>query len=210
MARKQRTPWLVGGLVIGGVGLLTAMVISRTGTREITIPNGTRIVAKLDHTVSTKQSGVGDRVSLTSTEPIRVTDDIAIPAGVHFQGEITHLEGGGRLGGAPELTIRFTQLDLDGRNYDITADPFRVRGKSATGETAAEIGGGAVVGGVVGAIAGSAVKGAIVGAVLGTGVAVATEGGQIVLPTGTRMRVSLSEPVTVRYKPEKPEPEHQK
>ncbi len=207
---RQRTQWLVGGLVIGGVGLLTAMVISRSGTREITIPAGTHIVAKLDHRVSTRQNDVGDQITLTSTEPIEIDEGVEIPEGVHLEGEITHLEGGGRLGGAPELTLRFTQLALGGRTYDITAEPFRVRGKSATGESAAEIGGGAVVGGVVGAIAGSAVKGAVIGAVLGTGVAVATEGGQIVLPSGTRVRVNLSEPVTVRYKQQQAPADHGK
>jgi hypothetical protein len=198
---------VVGGLVLGAVGLLTAMVVARSGTREITIPSGTRIVAKLDEAVSTRKNEVGDRIELTSSEPIEIDDGVEIPEGVHLIGEVTHVEGGGRLGGAPELTLRFREIGLEGRSYDIVAEPFRVRGKSATGETAAEIGGGAVVGGVVGAIAGSAVKGAIIGAVLGTGVAVATEGGQIVLPAGTRLRVSLSEPVTVRVKPEKPKPD---
>jgi len=180
------------------------MVLTRSDIREATIPSGTRIVGKLEGTVSTKQNEVGDRVRITSTEPIKVGEDEAIPEGVRLEGEVTHLEGGGRIAGAPELTIRFHQLELDGRTYPISADPFRIRGKSDAAESAAEIGGGAVVGGVVGAIAGSAVKGAVIGAVLGTGVAVATEGGQIVLPAGTRLRIGLNDPVTVRYKPMKP------
>ena len=76
-----------------------------------------------------------------------------------------------------------------------------MRGKSDAAESAAEIGGGAVVGGVIGAVAGSVVKGAVVGAVLGTGVAVATKGNQIVLPAGQRLRVTIVQPVTVNYKP---------
>jgi hypothetical protein len=106
--------------------------------------------------------------------------------------------------------MRFTQLELNGKSYPVEAEPFRVSGKSDAAESAAEIGGGAVVGGVIGAIAGSAVKGAVVGAVLGTGVAIATDGNEIVLPVGQRLRVTLREPVTVRYKPESADPKGQR
>ena len=47
------------------------------------------------------------------------------------------------------------------------------------------------------------VTGAAVGAVLGTGVAVATKGGQIVLPAGQRLKVRLADAVKVKYEPEK-------
>ena len=47
------------------------------------------------------------------------------------------------------------------------------------------------------------VTGAAVGAVLGTGVAVATKGGQIVLPAGQRLKVRLADGVKVKYEPEK-------
>ena len=43
--------------------------------------------------------------------------------------------------------------------------------------------------------------GAVVGAAIGTGVAVLTKGDQIVLPTGQRLRVRITEPVTVKYSP---------
>ena len=91
---------------------------------------------------------------------------------------MTHVKGGGRIAGAPELTLRFTRLEVDGNDYPIAADPWRVKGTDDLGESVAEIGGGAVVGGVVGGIAGHGstkgiVTGAAVGAVLGTGVAVA-------------------------------------
>jgi hypothetical protein len=37
--------------------------------------------------------------------------------------------------------------------------------------------------------------------VLGTGVAVATKGNQIVLPAGQRLRVRLTQPVSVSWRP---------
>jgi hypothetical protein len=158
-------------------------------------------VAALQSTVSTKSSDVGQRISLITKAPIQLAEGADLPEGASIQGQVTHSEGGGRIAGAPELTLRFTQLESEGRNYQIVAEPFRVRGKNDAVESVAEIGGGAVVGGVVGAIAGKTVEGAVIGAVLGTGVAVATKGNQIVLPAGTKLRVTIAEPVTVKYKP---------
>ena len=73
--------------------------------------------------------------------------------------------------------------------------PFKLKGKSGTSTTAKQVGAGAVVGGVIGAVAGSTVKGAVIGAVLGTGVALATDGKELEVPTGSRFRVQLAAPV---------------
>lgn len=196
-----RSRWLVGALILAVVGVVAAAVVTRSGTRQGTIPAGTRLVAALSGTVSTEKSNVGDRVTLTTTAPIELAEGGTLPEGAEVQGEVTHSEGGGRIAGAPELRLRFTQLSVEGRGYPINAEPFRVRGKNDAAESAVEIGGGAVVGGVIGAIAGSTVKGAVIGAVLGTGVAVATKGNQIVLPSGQRLRVTITQPVVVSYKP---------
>lgn len=188
--------WLVGGLVVVAAGILVAT--SRgTDEVELTIPAGTTIVAALETTVSTGQADVGDRVTLRIAEPV-IVGDLAVPEGGTIGGEVTHAKGGGRIAGAPELTLRFTRLSVNGSDQPFVAEPFRVRGRSDAKESALQIGGGAVAGGVVGAIAGDVVKGAVVGAVIGTGVAIATEGDHIVLPAGQKLRVRVSEPVTVR------------
>jgi hypothetical protein len=192
---------VLGALIVAAAGIVAAAVVSNSGTREGTIPAGTRVVAALQSTISTERNDAGDRIDLITKAPIELAEGGTLPEGAQLEGQVTHSEGGGRIAGAPELTLRFTQLVVNGRSYPITAEPFRVRGKSDAAESAAEIGGGAVVGGIVGAVAGSAVKGAVVGAVLGTGVAVATKGNQIVLPAGQRLRVTISQPVTVTYKP---------
>jgi hypothetical protein len=194
--------------MIAGLGLVAvvtvgaAAVLSRSGLRDGTIPAGTRIVAALEQTINTEKASPGQRISLISTEPIELADGGRLPEGVRIDGEVTHAKGGGRIAGAPELTLRFRELQLDGRDYALTAEPFRVRGKNDALESAATIGGGAIVGAVVGEIvADKPVHGAVAGAVLGTGVAVATKGDQIVLGEGQRLRVRLQEPVQVRYKP---------
>ena len=199
---------LVAGLSLAAVGILAAAVVrggdgGLLGPRRVkaTLPAGTTLVASLSSRLSTEGLRAGRAVTLTTRSPLELDEDRTLPAGVVVRGEVTHAKGGGRIAGAPELTIRFREISVGGTTYPVSAEPFRLRGKDDLVESVAEIGGGAVVGGIVGAVAGSTVKGAVIGGVLGTGVAVATKGNQIVLPAGQRLRVRLTEPVSVSWRP---------
>jgi len=189
--------------IILGIALLGAVAVTMAtgaGTRMVdaTIPAGTTLVASLQGTISTENGEAGTPVRLELVEDLPLGEGLVVPAGSSIRGEVTHSKGGGRVAGAPELTLRFNELSIGGSEYPISAEPFRVRGKNDAAESAAMIGGGAVVGGVVGAVTGAGtVEGAVAGAVLGTGVAVATKGDQIVLGSGQKLRVRLTEPVTV-------------
>lgn len=191
------------------IGVATAFVADRLigsdeGEREAVVPSGTVLIVALEHTVSTERNEVGDEVTGRVAEAYAPGGQVIIPEGAMIVGEVTHAEGGGRVAGAPELTMRFTRLDVDGESYDIAVAPFRVKGKNDVGESVAEIGGGAVAGGIVGGVVGGGsgiVKGALIGGAIGTGVAVATDGDDIVLPVGQALKLRLAEAVTVRYTP---------
>ena len=191
--------------VLLAVGIGSAVILGAgPERREATIPAGTTLVAALERTVSTEHIRVGDPVVLQTVQPVRLPDGGEIPPGATVHGEVTHARGGGRIAGAPELTLRFTALAIDGEIYAVESDPFRVRGKNDAAESAATIGGGAVAGGIVGGLVGGGkdvLKGAVAGAAIGTGVAVATKGDQVVLPSGVKLRIRLSAPVTVQYRP---------
>ena len=182
---------------VAGVGVVTAVMLGRAGDqRTATLPGGTEIVASLDGSISTDRSRVGDPVQLHTVQPIRLEGSASIAEGAELRGRVTHVKGGGRIAGAPELALKFTELEIDGHTYPITTGAFEVKGKSAATESALEIGGGALVGGIV-----KGVKGAVVGAAVGTGVAVATKGDQLTLGQGQLIRIRLAEPVTVQYRP---------
>lgn len=199
-----RTKVIAGMLSVAAVGLLAATAVrSAGGTVRATIPAGTRLVGALDHAVSTDRSQPGEPVHLRTESSLELADGTTVPAGIVIEGEVVRARGGGRVAGAPELTIRFTALSLQGHRREIAADPLRVRGKDDLAESAALIGGGALIGGVVGALAGNTTAGVAAGAVIGTGTAVATRGDQIVLPAGQKLRVRLAEPVTVQFQPRK-------
>jgi hypothetical protein len=162
------------------------------------------LVAELRQEVSTERSRPGNDVELRTVAPIRADRGEEIPAGVVIRGSVSDAKQGGRIAGAPELGLRFTEIEVDGERQAVSAEPFHVTGTNDAGKSAAQIGGGAVAGAILGRIVGGkggTAKGAVVGAALGTGVAVATEGGQLVLPAGQRLRVRLDEPVTVAYRP---------
>ena len=171
-----------------------------------TLTAGTSIVAALQSTIETGRNHVGDKVELRTLEDIQVNERTVVPAGSVINGEVTHIDPAGRIAGGAELTLRFTELVLsDGKSYAISAAPIRLEGKGDAKESAIEIGGGAVAGGVIGGVLGGKDdigKGAAAGAVVGTGVAVATKGDQIVLPAGQKLKISLSEPVSIETKPD--------
>ncbi|HEY3156711.1 MAG TPA: hypothetical protein VGK76_08825 [Candidatus Eisenbacteria bacterium] len=186
----------------GGCGRNSAVAEKE---KEETLTTGTTFVGALQTTIDTGRNKVGDPVTVRTLEPVRVNEKTIVPAGATIHGQVTHIDPAGRIAGGAELTLRFTELTMaDGTSYAISCEPFRLKGKGDAGESAKEIGGGAVAGGIVGGILGgkkSIVKGAAVGAVLGTGVAVATKGDQIVLPAGQKLKVTLSAPVAIQLKP---------
>lgn len=189
-----------------GVAVISAIVFGGGRTkREATIFAGTTMVAALENQVSTARNHPGDNIVLRTTAPIHAEGDAVIPAGVTIYGTVTEAKGGGSVAGSPVLGLRFTDLQVDGNRYAISADGFRIRGHNDALESAAEIGGGAVAGGILGRVIGGkkgTVPGAVAGAAIGTGVAVATKGDQLVLPAGQKLRVRLSAPVRVTYHPE--------
>jgi len=189
-------------LAVGGIaaGLATH---GGAATKQITLPASTSVVAALEHTVTTERADVGDRVTLRSVDSVVVDGQTVIPPGTAIQGEVTHAKDGGRVAGAPELTLRFTELETAAGTSRIAARPLQLRGKSDAVESAVEIGGGAAAGGILGGVLGGgkgAVAGVVLGAAAGTAVAVATKGGHIVLPAGQRLSIRLVEPVTVAYR----------
>lgn len=196
-------------LAVVGVGVVTAVVVGGgRAKRKATIPAGTELVAALNHSVSTEKSHAGDAVELRTVIPIVTSDGGMIPEGAVIRGSVVEAKAGGRVAGAPVLGLRFTELEVDGHAEAIAAEAFHVTGHNDATESAVAIGGGAVAGGLAGRVLGGksgTLPGAVVGAAIGTGVAVSSEGDQVVLPEGQRLKIRLTGPVTVTYRPA-PEP----
>ena len=171
----------------------------------MTLAVGTVLEGTLQTTVSSDKSHVGDVVTMRTTEPVSFGGRTVVPVGSSVHGTVTHVQAAGRLKGAAELTVRFTELEVQGARVAITCEPLRRVVKGDGRETAAEIGGAGAVGGVLGGVIGGdkadVLKGAAIGAAVGTGVAAATKGDAIVLAAGKSVTVTLSAPTSLTVGP---------
>ncbi|MNC87833.1 hypothetical protein D3C83_35950 [compost metagenome] len=118
-------------------------------------------------------------------------------------GHVTHVDDSDKIKGRAELSFRFTRLTSRSVTYDIDTRPLAFVAESTKKDDAVKIGAGAAAGAVIGAITGGkkgAAIGTAVGAGAGTGVVLATDGKEIRLAEGRKLKVSLTNPLTIRTK----------
>jgi len=180
-----------------------------------TVPVGTSFEIITNSSISTKTSHVGDMFTATLNQPISVSGDVVIPAGSEVFGQVTYSEDAGRVGRNAIMEIKFTSVKPPfGRKVPmmgkiITKDGTGVlRGGSLksqiiknTSAVAVTTTGGLVAGLGIGAIAGETgigtAVGSSVGGVFGLGYIIYRKGKTVELPTGTKMIVTLEQPLTV-------------
>ncbi len=187
-------------LLAFGVGT-AAILADERAERATEMPGGAMLAGALDQAVTTATAAVGDPISLTTVHDVRFPDGGELPAGATIRGTVTAVTRGAPRA-APELTLRFTMLDVRGNAYAIATDPFVVRGARSAAPASRTAG--VVVSGVPDGRE-LWTHHAASGPALGTGAAVATLEGELVLPAGKPLRVYLTAPVTVRVPPA---PEH--
>jgi hypothetical protein len=174
------------------------------------VPDGTRIVARLDTDLSTRTSAVGDRFTMHVTEPVEFQDTT-------IEGHISSFQRSGRLTGRSAMTLDFDNIRLrDGRSYQFagllegvttrTGDTVRVdtegavRDTNQTTRTEQRAAIGTAVGAIIGAIAGGG-RGAAVGAILGAGAgagSVYAEGrNELDLDRGSELIIRAGAPLNV-------------
>lgn len=173
---------------------------SRPALREAIVPRGSTLDAQLDTGVASDSSSVEQPVRATLTAPL-VADGVTIaPTGSTLLGTVTVVRKSGRVRGRAELGLRFNRLWTDAVIYDIRTAPMRWVAEATKGQDAKKVGIGAAVGAVIGGITGGG-EGAAVGSAIGAGggsaVVLATKGEEIRLGSGTRLRVELTEPMSV-------------
>lgn len=169
--------------------------------RAVTLPEATVLDVTLGTAHASDTSRVEERVTATVAEPLVVDGVTVIPAGATLTGHVTGVKESGKVKGRAEMGIRFTRLQSGSTTYDIETQPLYWVAESTKKEDAVKIGAGAAAGAVIGAITGGR-KGAAIGTAIGAGggtaVVLATDGDEIRLAPGRRLKVSLSNPLTIR------------
>jgi hypothetical protein len=171
--------------------------------RTITVPDNTVLDVTLGSTLASDTSRIEERVQGSVASPVVIDGATVIPAGSTLVGHVTHVDDSDKVKGRAELSFRFTRLTTGAVTYDIDTKPLYYVAESTKKDDAVKIGAGAAAGAVIGAITGGkkgAAIGTAVGAGAGTGVVLATDGKEIRLAEGRRLKVSLTNPLTIRTK----------
>jgi type IV secretion system protein VirB10 len=184
------------------------------------VPTGTRILLSMINSVSTKQTGVGDRIYLETAFPILTEGKIVIPQGSWVEGTVTQVKRPGHVKGRGELYVRFDSLTLpNGINRDFRARVGSMDGRSdetldknegkitSAGNKAGDAAKiatttatGAAIGTAVGAPTGHYGNGAGIGAAAGAAAGLAgvlfSRGPEATLTQGTTMEMVLDRDLT--------------
>ena len=168
---------------------------------ELVISTDSVIGLQIETSTTSERAALEDLVVAHVTRDVRVDGKVAIPAGAKVHGEVTLVERGGRLRERARLGVRFTSVVMpDGSRVRLESETVYREGDSASRESAAKIGGGAIGGAIIGGILGGA-KGAAIGGSVGAGAGTTAvlAGGRnaATLPSGTPVTVRLTEPAIV-------------
>ena len=169
--------------------------------KPVTIPAGTMLEVRLVDSLSSARNHGGDSFQATLDEPVLVNGWVAVPKGADVTGRVVAAEASGHLETPAELSVTLASLQVGGEAYELHTSDDSHRSQSHAKHDAKWIGGlaggGALLGALIGHGKGAAI-GAGVGAGAGTGAAYATGKKDIYLPSETRLRFVLKEPVTVK------------
>jgi len=176
----------------------TASTTSELATRDIEVPSGTEMDARLQTALDSGTAKVEDRFEATTLQDVVVQGRTVIPAGAVLRGVISSVDPATRTNRTAKMTVSFDQVTVNDRPYPIHGTVTQaIQGEGIKGETG-KIAAGGIGGAVLGGILGGA-KGAVLGAVIGGGgITAATPGNQVELPQGSVLRVRLDSPVTIR------------
>lgn len=203
-------------------GAQTSTTPSSQGQATGELPVGTQIHLQLQNTLSTRSSSPGDSFTATVSQPVLGPNQaVMIPQGSVVMGTVAQVTHAGTVTGQSQLQLQFNRLRLpDGHEIALNASLSGVQqgggiGSVITGSpsTSAEGGvqqsktrstiGGAVAGTAAGSILGAILgggKGAGIGAAIGAGLGIvlASRTGNVDLPAGTPMTITLDRPVQLQ------------
>lgn len=165
--------------------------------REVTIPAGTALSARLTTPIASDKSQLEDEVRATLAAPIRVDGVVVVPAGSEVVGTVRSAKRSGRVKGRASVAFRFERIVVRSEPLTIRTALISREAETKKSEDVKKGAIGAAAGAVIGGIAGGG-KGAAIGAgVGGTGAVVATRGEEVRLEPGTTVRTTLQEPLRV-------------
>jgi hypothetical protein len=172
--------------------------------QQMQIPAGTTMTIRMIDSVDSSVNQPGEIFHASLDAPLVVGDRVAVPKGADVYVRLVSASSAGKMTGKSELHLELVKLEFQGQSYPLVSSTYSLNGGSQGKETAKKVGVGAVLGTLIGAIAGGG-KGAAIGAGVGAaGGGVyqgATHGGQVRIPSETKLDFQLEQPVIVTVMP---------
>jgi hypothetical protein len=173
------------------------------GTRStVTLPAGTEISVMTNDSIDSATANEGQSFSADVAENVtNSAGRIVIPKGSEAELVLRKVRAQGKVTGNSELVLDLQSVKVNGRRYTISTEDVSQKGSDGLGankRTATMVGGGAVLGTLIGAVAGGgkgAAIGAATGAAAGAGTEVLTRGKAVKVPSESRLRFRLDQPL---------------
>jgi uncharacterized protein YfiM (DUF2279 family) len=184
----------------------SAKAASRTGkTTTRTLAAGTAIAAKFDAGISSRTHKAGQKLTGTVSSDVKDKNGtVVIPAGskVHLTISAIH-ESERKSDKTGKLVLTPNSVVIGGRSYPLSGSALALdrslKDRKTNAGDLAKVGVGAGAGALLGtAVTGGSTKGAVIGGVAGAAVgtqrAIATQDRDVVVPEGSRLKVTLKTP----------------
>ena len=177
-----------------------------TGGAVGSIASGTTINLTSTQRICTNTNSVGDRFTAQIADPVMGANGTVIPVGATAVVSITSLHRSEKAGENIEIGLRVESISYAGKTYPVSSETTyaqvdRVRAESS-GETARKVATGAAIGAVLGQILGHKTKSTVIGAGAGAaaGAVIANRNADYdgCVPTGGRITIRLTEPLTIQ------------
>jgi outer membrane murein-binding lipoprotein Lpp len=166
----------------------------------IVIPAGTTISIRTTNAISTKDPQAKQDFQASVSRALLVGGQTVIRQGAPAAGSIPAAESAGRIKGEGMLKLVLTTLTVNGKAYQVSAEPVVIKAKGRGKRSAAMIGGGGGAGALIGGLAGGgkgAAIGAMAGAAAGTAGATMTGKRDVELPAESIVSFRLSKPLVL-------------
>ena len=173
---------------------------------SFTVPAGTHLDLTLNDELSSRKNKPGDTFTAKIATDIRdANGNVVIENGSTVNGSIVAVKPAPNRRTPGTLTVALSTIETNGKTFPIRATIDSVqteyRSQQINGRDAAKVGAGAAAGAIVGQIISKNTKGTVIGAVVGgiagAGVAVETKDLDILLPDGSHILATISEPLVV-------------
>jgi hypothetical protein len=173
--------------------------------RERTLAAGTAIAAKFDSRVSSRTHKAGQQITGTVAADVKdKSGHVVIPAGSKVLVNITAIhESENKSDKTGKLVLTPVKVVIGGRSYPVSGSASALdrmlKDRKTNAGDLAKVGVGVGAGALLGtAVSGGSTKGAVIGGAVGGAVgaqrAVETQDRDVVVPVGSRLKVTLASP----------------